>query len=331
MKSLVLEAKGKAMAQREIPTPLLMKGLVEIQVKAAALNHRDLWITKGKYAGIQYPMVLGSDGSGIVGRVGNGVSKDWIGKEVLINPSMNWGKEDGFQGADFKILGLPDFGTLSDLVVVPEEAVYAMPKHLSFVQAAALPLAGLTAYRALFGRAKVGTGDKVLITGAGGGVAQFALQFALAIGCEVWVTSGSAAKIALAKGNGAAGGANYKEDGWAKQLKEKAIGFDVIIDGAGGAGFGDLIDLAAPGARIAIYGGTNGNIETISPQKIFWKQLSILGTTMGSRNDFHNMLGLVIKHEIVPVIDEVFPFSKANQAFAKMEAGTQVGKLVVEM
>ncbi len=319
------------MVFREIPTPLLMKGLVEIRVKAAAINHRDLWITKGKYAGIKYPMVLGSDGSGIVERVGNGVSSDLIGKEVLINPSMNWGEEAGFQGKDFKILGLPDFGTLSELVVVPEEAVYAMPEHLSYVQAAALPVAGRTADRALFGRAKVGPGDKVLVTGAGGGVAQFAIQFALAIDCEVWVTSGKAEKIERAVGMGAAGGGNYKEEGWGKTLKAKSGAFDVIIDGAGGAGFGDLIDLAAPGARIAIYGGTGGAIESISPQKIFWKQVSILGTTMGSPSDFHNMLGLVIKHKIVPVIDEVFPFKKAKHAFAKMQEGTQIGKLVVEM
>lgn len=331
MKAVVLEAKGQALVIREIDAPLLVKGMVELRIKAAALNHRDLWITKGLYAGIKYPMVLGSDGSGVVERVGKEVSEDWIGKEVLINPSMFWGEEEGFQGSDFKILGLPDFGTLAETLIIPAEYLHPMPSHLTFAQAAALPLAGLTAYRALFGRAKVGAAEKILITGAGGGVAQFALQFAVAIGCEVWVTSGNPQKIKLAKGNGAKGGVNYKDSDWASQLREKAGVFDVIIDGAAGEGFASLLDLAAPGCRIVVYGGTNGNIEKISPQKLFWKQISILGSTMGSPNDFHNMLRFVEMHQIVPVIDEVFPFENVQDAFVKMDEGSQIGKLVIEM
>jgi zinc-binding alcohol dehydrogenase/oxidoreductase len=331
MKALVLEGKDLPLQIKTIQDPLLKANKIQIRIKAAALNHRDLWITKGQYAGIQYPLVLGSDGAGVVEKVGQGVSGSLVGTHVIINPSFNWGEDEDAQGKEFKILGLPDNGTLAELVNIPEEYVHPMPAHLTFAQAAALPLAGLTAFRALFKRARTKPGDRVLVTGIGGGVAQFALQFAHKTGCEVWVTSGSDAKIKGAIGMGAKGGANYKEEGWAKQLREAAGNFDVIIDGAGGAGFSDLTELAANGGRIVIYGGTRGTLDKVSPQRIFWKQLSILGSTMGSPSDFHNMLRFVNEHEIVPVIDEVFPFAEAVQAFAKMEAGTQVGKLVVEV
>jgi zinc-binding alcohol dehydrogenase/oxidoreductase len=331
MKAYVLEAKDKPLTLKTVADPLLKAGMVQIRLKAAALNHRDLWIVKGQYAGIQYPVILGSDGAGVVEKLGKEVSGFTIGDKVIVNPSFHWGEDEAAQGKDFKILGLPDNGTLAELVNVPVEYVHPMPEHLTFVQAAALPLAGLTAYRALFKRAHTMPGDRVLITGIGGGVAQFALQFALAAGCETWVTSGSAAKLKLAMGMGAKGGGNYKEEGWAKKLREAAGGFDVIIDGAGGPGFGDLTELAGAGGRIAIYGGTRGNLEKVSPQRIFWKQLSILGSTMGSPSDFHNLLQFVNAHGIVPVIDEVFPFAEAWGAFEKMDRGEQVGKLVVEV
>lgn len=331
MKAFVLHSKDHPARIDSVADPLLTIGMVQIKLKAAALNHRDLWITKGQYAGIQYPIILGSDGAGIVHRAAKDVDQRLVGTKVIINPSFHWGESEDAQGKDFRILGLPDNGTLAELVNIPVEYVFPMPAHLTFAQAAALPLAGLTAYRALFKRARTHAADRVLVTGAGGGVAQFAIQFALKSGCEVWVTSGSESKIQMAMALGAKGGANYKEQGWAKALRERAGNFDVIIDGAGGAGFNDLTDLAAAGGRIAIYGGTRGALENVSPQRIFWKQLSILGSTMGSPSDFHNMVRFVTEHEIVPVIDEVFAFEETAQAFAKMEAGTQVGKLMVEI
>jgi zinc-binding alcohol dehydrogenase/oxidoreductase len=331
MKALLLEGKDKPLQIQTVADPLLKAGKVQIRIKAAALNHRDHWITQGQYANIQFPLILGYDGAGIVERVGKDVPPALVGTNVIINPSFNWGEDDDAQGKDFKILGLPDNGTLAEFVCIPQEYVHPMPAHLTFVQAAALPLAGLTAYRALFKRARLKAGDRLLVTGIGGGVAQFALQFALKLGCEVWVTSGTESKMKAATGIGAKGGANYKEDGWAKKLREASGNFDVIIDGAGGSGFADLVELGAPAGRIVIYGGTRGTIDKVSPQRIFWKQLSILGSTMGSPSDFHNMLGFVNAHEIVPVIDEVFPLEEAQQAFDKMAAGTQVGKLVVEI
>lgn len=331
MKALLLEGKNQALKVKEVADPLLKAGTIQVQIKAAALNHRDLWITKGQYAGIKYPIILGSDGAGIAQKLGKDVPERLLGTSVIINPSLAWGDEEAAQGKDFRILGLPDNGTLAQVINVPQDYVHAMPEHLTFVQAAALPLAGLTAYRALCTRARTRAGDKVLVTGIGGGVALFALQFALKLGCDVWVTTSNEAKMKRAIALGATGGGNYKEEGWAKKLREVAGGFDVIIDGAGGPGFADLVDLANPGARIAIYGGTAGNIEMVSPQKIFWKQLSILGCTMGSPSDFHNMLHFVNKHAIVPVVDEVFPFTEAADAFAKMATGSQFGKLIVEI
>ncbi|MEM0998754.1 MAG: zinc-binding dehydrogenase [Bacteroidota bacterium] len=331
MKALVLSGKNKPLQEKKMPEPLLKAGMVHILVRATALNHRDLWIARGKYGGLQYPAVPGSDVAGVVEEVGAGVDADWVGKDIIVNPSHNWGPEEAYQGRDYQILGMPDPGGLAEIVSVREEYVHPMPAHLSHVQAAALPLAGLTAWRALVTRARTRPGERVLVTGIGGGVALFALQYAVALGAKVWVTSGSPAKLKAAQGLGAEGGANYKQAGWAKELKAHSGGFDVIIDGAGGPGFSDLVSVAAPGGRIAVYGGTVGNYDGVSPQKIFWKQLSILGSTMGSPTDFHNMLRFVNENRIVPVVDEVFPFAEALDAFGKMEQGKQFGKLVIEL
>lgn len=329
MKALQLTKKDQPWKVCEVREPLLKNGMVLVKLKAAAFNHRDLWISKGMYAGLTYPIIVGSDGAGVITNVGRDLSRAILKRDVLINPSFNWGNSENYQGPDFEILGLPRNGTMAEYVSVPLEYVHDQPIHLTPEQAASLPLAGLTAYRALFSRAKVSSQDKVLITGIGGGVALFALQFATAIGCEVWVTSSSPAKIKAAKALGAKAGINYTSERWDKELLEKAGSFDVIIDGAGGKGFAGLVNVASLGGRIAIYGGTAGKIEGMTPQKIFWKQISILGTTMGSDRDFHNMLRFVNKHEIVPVIDEVFPFSDALVAAEKMEQGKQFGKVVL--
>ncbi|MDX5346615.1 MAG: zinc-binding dehydrogenase, partial [Hymenobacteraceae bacterium] len=253
------------------------------------------------------------------------------GMEVLINPNINWGDSEKAQSQEYTILGLPTNGTFAEYVCVAADRVHPKPAHLTFEQAAALPLAGLTAYRALFTRAQLQPAEKVLITGAGGGVALFAIQFAIAAGAEVYVTSGSDEKIARAKEMGARGGINYRQDDWFKQLKKEAGLFDVIIDSAGGDQFAHLVDLAAPGGRIAFYGGTLGKINNLIPGRIFWKQLSILGSTMGSDADFKNMLAFVAKHKLVPEVDSVFPLSETEQAFRKMDAGKQFGKIVIKI
>lgn len=331
MKAIVLESAENPIVYKDVEKPTLAPGEVLVQIKAAALNRRDYWITVGKYAGLKYPTILGADGAGIVAETGGDEGKEWLGKEVVINPGQNWGDSPDFQGKHFKILGLPDNGTFAEYVKTRAEYIYAKPAHLNWEHAAALPLAGLTAYRALFTKGRAKKGDKVLIVGVGAGTGSIALQMAVAAGCQVFVTSGSGDKLQQAKKLGAAAGVNYKAQDWAQQLHELAGGFDVIIDSALGEGFAKLPDLCNPGARIVFFGGTAGDIPAINGRKIFWKQLQILGTTMGNQDDFKGLLNLVTEHEIKPVVDEVFTLANAKEAFKRMEQSSQFGKLVLSV
>ncbi|GAB3307294.1 MDR/zinc-dependent alcohol dehydrogenase-like family protein [Hymenobacter tenuis] len=332
MQALVLEGIGQKAALQQVPTPKPGPGQVQVQLHAAALNHRDVWIQKGQYAGLKFPIILGSDGAGVVSAVGEGVEAGLLHQEVLINPGQQWGNNPNAQGRDFQILGLPQDGTFAEFVCVPAQYVHKKPAHLSFEQAAALPLGGVTAYRAAFTRANLQPGERVLISGVGGGVALLALQMAVAIGAEVWVTSSSEEKIAKAVELGAKGGISYKTEKWPATLtKQAGGGFDVLIDSAAGPGFNDLVDAALPGGRIVFYGATQGDIPDMAARKIFWKQLSVLGSTMGTEADFNAMVEFVEQHKLVPVIDEVFPLADAEQALRRMDDGLQFGKLVLSI
>jgi NADPH:quinone reductase-like Zn-dependent oxidoreductase len=332
MQALILEGVNQPIRLKEVPDPQPGAGEVLVQLKAAALNHRDVWIQKGQYAGLKFPVIPGSDGAGIVTKAGAGTDTTLLGKEVIINPGLFWGDNPRTHDRKtFRILGLPDDGTFAGFVKVPAAYVHPKPAHLPFEQAAALPLGGLTGYRALFTRAGLQSGEKVLITGVGGGVAQLVMQFAVAQGAEVYVTSGSDEKIARAVAMGASGGTNYKQSGWAEGLKAQAGAFDVIIDSAAGDGFVKLIDLAALGGRIVFYGGTKGVINGIVPGKVFWKQLSILSCTMGSEKDFADMLSFVTEKRIEPVVDKVFPLANGEVALRYMDSAGQFGKIVLEV
>jgi zinc-binding alcohol dehydrogenase/oxidoreductase len=322
MKALVLVEKDQPLSYQDVPTPQNTEGGYSIiKLKAAALNHRDVWINKGMYGGIKYPSILGSDGAGT----------DENGKAVIINPSINWGADPRAQGKDFRILGLPDDGTFAEYIRIETSNVVPKPKHLTFEQAAALPLAGLTGYRALFTKCGAKAGEKVLVSGIGGGVALFVLQFAVAAGCEVWVTSGSDEKIEKAKKLGAKGGFNYHTEGWAKEATAQTGGFDVIIDSAAGAGFADLIKVCKAAARISFFGGTTGAITGVSPQIVFYKQITIMGTTMGTAQEFSKMVKFVSKNKIVPVVDSVFDLKDGNEALKRMDEGKQFGKIVLKI
>jgi len=331
MKAIVLEAADKPLVLKEVEKPVLKPGEVLVKIKAAALNRRDYWISTGKYAGIKYPIILGSDGAGTVAEAGSDAEKEWLNKEVIINPGHDWGNRPEFQSKEFKILGLPEDGTFAEYVKVKAAYLYAKPPHLNWEQAAALPLAGLTAYRALFVKGRAAKRDKVLVTGAGSGTGTFAVQFAVAAECQVFVTSGSGEKIERAKQLGASAGVNYKAQDWAEQLLHLAGGFDVIIDSALGEGFAKLPDISNPGGRIVLFGGTAGNIPELNGRKIFWKQLQIIGTTMGTNSDFGAMVDFVNEHRIIPVIDEVFPLADAAKAVGKMKNSTQFGKIVLTL
>jgi zinc-binding alcohol dehydrogenase/oxidoreductase len=329
MKAAVLEAKHHPLIYQELPDPKAGPGEVVVKLVAAALNHRDIWIQKGLYAGLKFPIILGSDGAGLVHEVGPGVDESWLGRSVIINPGIDWGENPRAQGRQFQILGLPQDGTFAQLVKIPAKNLRPKPDYLSWNAAAALPLAGLTAYRALFARAKLLPQERVLITGIGGGVALFALQFALAAGATVFVSSSSDAKLDRAKSLGAHGGINYRQADWANRLREQVGGFEVIIDGAGGSGYADLIELAIPGGRIVSYGAHHGALDNFKLQRLFWKQLDMLGTTLGSAEDFAGMVSFAETHQIVPVLDQTFSLPEAEDAMRRMDAGDQFGKIVL--
>ncbi len=315
-------------ALNEVAAPEPQPGEVVVSLKAAALNHRDLWIKLGQYAGLKFPIIPGSDGAGVVSAVNPDIEGWTIGDEVIINPSFAWGGSEAHQGAGFSILGLPRNGTLAEQISVPADQLAKKPAHLDWNDAAALPLAGLTGYRALMSRAKLQAGERVLISGIGGGVALFVLQFAVAAGAEVWVTSSSDEKISQAQALGAKGGFNYTAEDWG-DAAQAGGGFDVVVDSAGGAGFGTLINLANPGGRIVFFGATRGDPDSLPMRKVFWKQLSLLGTTMGSPHDWADMLAFVSRHQVRPVVSETFPLSDAATAFDRMAEGDQFGKLVI--
>lgn len=318
MKALILSEKDAPLRYGDAPMPEPTEGEVLVQLHAAALNRRDWWITQGQYPGIVYPIILGSDGAGVA-----------EGREVILNPAINWGDNPAYPSKSFQILGLPKNGAFAEWVAVPRAQLYDKPAHLTMEQAAALPLGGLTAYRAVFTKGQLRAGDKVLVTGAGGGVALLAIQLAMAAGAQVWVTSGSEVNLERTRSMGAQGGANYREADWSKQLQQQAGGFDLIVDSAGGDGFALFPKICNPGARIVTYGGTLGPISGLSPQPVFWKQLSILGTSMGTDQEFSEMVLFVTKHGIVPVVDRVYPLSEGTAAFERIGSGGQFGKVVV--
>lgn len=331
MKAAQLVALKQPVALNEVPAPTAGPGQAVVQLKAAALNHRDVWIQQGLYPGIALPVTPGSDGAGVVTSVGSEADRAWVGREVIINPALDWGGDPRAQGPKFRILGMPDAGTFAEQIVIAAANLAPKPAHLGWEEAAALPLAGLTAWRALFTRAQLKAGERVLVTGTGGGAALFALQFAAAAGAQVWVTSGSPDKILRAKSLGALGGANYRDADWSEQLAKTAGAFDVIVDSAGGDGFLKLVDLTAPGGRIVFFGATAGNPPLFEMRKCFFRQINVLGTTMGSPVDFAGLTQLVAAKKLKPIVDTSFPLAEAERAFRHMEAAAQFGKIVLTM
>jgi zinc-binding alcohol dehydrogenase/oxidoreductase len=331
MNAIVLREIGgpERLVQEQVPDVRPGPGEAVVGLRAAALNHRDAWIRQGQYAGIRLPIIPGSDGAGEVLAVGDGVDPSKIGTHVVINPSLDWGPDTRVQGPAFRILGMPENGTYAEQVAVPAANLFPKPAGLSWEAAAAIPLAGLTAYRALVTRARVQPGETVLVTGIGGGVATFALLFACQIGARVFVTSRRDAKIARAVALGAAGGVNYGRDGWGKDvLALTGGGPDVIIDSAGRESFPTLLEVVRPGGRIVTYGATTGSPSTIEVRRIFWKQIGVLGSTMGTPEEFAGMIGL-FGAGLTPVVDRVFPLALASEAHRRMDQADQFGKIVL--
>ncbi|KAI1498920.1 hypothetical protein F5X99DRAFT_301096 [Biscogniauxia marginata] len=339
------------------PKPVPGPNELLIRMHAAALNHRDLFIRQHLYPGISFSQPLLADGCGTVVAVGAGTpaaaSDRLLGRRVILTPSRGWessplGPEEpsrfGVVGA--AALHPPGTGTAQDYAVVPLGEVELCPAHLSTAEAAALPLVGLTAWRALVtkGRAAdgaaLGPGSNVLVTGVGGGVALAALQFARALGCNAFVTSGSAAKLARATSAelGAVGGVSYRSEGWERALAAQLPGsrpyLDAVIDGAGGDVVTRTVRLLRPGGVVACYGMTIAPRMDWSMQAVM-KNIELRGSTMGSRAEFRDMVEFVRQRGIRPVVSRVVrgldDLEAIDGLFEDMRDGKQFGKLVIEI
>jgi len=311
----------------DVPKPAPAAGEILVRVERAAFNRRDVFITQGLYPGITLPRTLGSDGVGEVAELGEGVSGHAAGDPVVIYPELGW-NDDGL--VQHNILGMPSDGTFAEYISVPARNVYRKPKPLSYDEAAAIPLAGLTAYRATFTRGRISKSDVVLVPGVGSGVQTFVLLYAVHVGARTIVTSGSDAKLEHAKRLGAEIAINYKTDpDWHKTARKAAggAGPTLIVDSTGGETLTRCLDIAAPGGRVVIYGATQGDAK-VRPFSIFWKHLDVLGTSMGSPSDFTAMLEL-FEAGLHPVVDRVFPLEQAAEAGHRVLAGEQFGKVVL--
>lgn len=315
----------------EIPVPQPASGEAVVRVRAAAFNRRDVFITQGLYPKIELPVILGSDGAGEVAALGDGVSHLRVGDAVVIDPMLGWGNDEHvWDVRTSSILGMPHPGTFAQYIAVPAVNVCPKPPHLSMQEAAAIPLAGLTAYRATFTRGELKAGETVLITGVGGGVQTFVLLFAKHVGARAVVTSGSDEKLARAKALGADECLNYRTvPDWHKALRSMGP-IDVVVDSSGGDTLAKAIDAVRPGGRIAVYGGTNLD-ATIKMFPLFWKHVTIAGTSMGSPRDFQFMLALFEKGQLHPAIDRVFAMNDVVEAAQRMASSNQFGKIVLDI
>ena len=313
----------------DIPAPVPGAGEILVKIKRAAFNRRDVFITQDLYPGIVVPRTLGSDGTGEVAGYGEGVGAPPLGTPVVIDPQFGWNDDPYILNKNGTILGMPADGTFAEYVVVPAGNVYPKPPALSDDEAAAIPLAGMTAYRATFTRGQITKDDVVLIPGVGSGVQTFVLLYAVHVGARTIVTSGSDEKLARAKALGASETINYKTNpDWHKEARKLSDGGpSLVVDSSGGEVFARCLDIARYGARVVTYGGTAGDAK-IRPFSIFWKHLSVLGTSMGSPSDFKAMLAL-FESGLHPVIDRVYPLDEVAAAGAHVLKGEQFGKVVL--
>lgn len=254
-----------------------------------------------------------------------------MGKRVVIDPGTGWGVSEREPTYEYRIIGMqPDGGTFAEFIAVKASQVYEAPAHLTDEEAAALPLAGVTAFRATITKGCVDKGHTVLVPGIGGGVALSCMQFALAKGARVFVTSSSPAKIERAKGLGAAGGVLYTDADWTTQLVDMAgSAFDAVIDGAGGDHLPGYFRVLKMGGIVASYGATNGPPKRLPLARMFLQNQELRGSTMGSPREFRAMLDLVTEHKIRPVVDCVLPLEEHHAAFEKLSKSSQFGKVVL--
>lgn len=343
MKAVVIYEHGglDKIKVEDVPEPSFAEDEVVLKVHSAGLNHLDIWVRDGR-GGLKTnkPHILGSDAAGVVIAVGANVKDVKIGDEVIINPGLSCGSCEycnrGQQSEclTFGIVGLTRPGTFAEQVVVPACNILHKPSHMNFDEAGGFVLAYVTAWRMLMTRAQLQPGQTVLIHGIGGGVALCALQLASLAYAEVIVTSSSDEKLAQAAQIGADYTINYKKvDDVAKRVKDITSGFgvNIVIDTVGAATWPIDFAVARRGGKIVLCGVTSGAEVPTNLRTLYWNQLTVMGSTMGSNEDCRQMLKAVETAKIKPVIDSVIPLEKAKEAMAKMETGKQYGKIVLKI
>ncbi len=291
-----------------------------IRLRAASLNHLDLWVRKG-LPSVPKPRILGADGAGVVEALGDGVAGLEPGARVVINPGVEHGER-------ITVIGEHTDGTHAELIAIPAGNVYPLDEALSFEEAAAFPLVFETAYRMLVTRAGLREGEWVLVWGIGGGVATAALTIAKALGARVLATSSSDEKLAHARELGADETVNHATGDVTAVAKELG-GMDVVVEHVGEATWKTSLAVAKPGARVAVCGATSGPNPPAQLHRVWWKQLTIVGSTMGTREDFEAAYDLVRTGRAKPVIDRVYPLDAIRAAHERLEAGEQLGKIVL--
>jgi zinc-binding alcohol dehydrogenase/oxidoreductase len=317
MKAIRIHEDGgpEVLRYEDVPDPIPGDGDVLIELRAASLNHLDLWIRKG-LPSVPKPRILGADGAGVVAGTD---------ERVVINPGI-WSR------GKLHIVGETRDGTHAELIAVPRDFVHPIPGDLSFEEAAAFPLVFLTAYRMLVPRAHLQAGEWVLIWGIGGGVATAALAIAKALGAHAVVTSSSDAKLAQARALGADATINHETDDVVTRVKEiTGGGAHVVVDDVGEATWKRTLDAARPEGRIVVCGATTGPNPPAALHRVWWKQLSILGSSMGTPEDFKHVYDLIAAGKVRPIVDEVFPLADARAAHEHLEKGAQLGKIVLSI
>ncbi|KFM99716.1 NAD(P)-dependent alcohol dehydrogenase [Bacillus clarus] len=301
-------------------------GEVKVKLQSAGLNHRDLFIMNNRKE-MELPLIPGSDGAGVVVEIGEGVSSVALQTEVIINPSIGWDNIHEIPVLP-QVLGGPTDGTFAEYVIVPAENVVSKPSYLSWEEAGVLSLSALTAYRALFTKGRLKSGEHVLIPGIGGGVATYAMLFAKAIGAKVSVTSRIDEKRVAAEKYGA--DISFDSNGnWEESLKGEKV--DLIIDSIGPATFMKYFDVLKPNGRIVNFGASSGDKIELPLRALFYNQIDIMGTSMGSREEFNEMIHFIEEHTIKPIIDKVYPLEAVIQALIRMKQGEQFGNIAICM
>ncbi len=326
----------------DVDVPKIGPNDVLIEIKYGALNHLDLFVIRGwPGLNLSMPHIIGADGSGIIREIGSEVTTVSVGDKITINPGLSCGKckmcLSGQQVfcQDFSILGEHNGGTFAQYVKLPEINVLKLPDNYPFDKAAAAPLTFLTAWRMLTTQANIKPDEFVFIHGAGGGVSSAAIQIAKHLGANVIATTSTPKKIEMAKELGADYVINYREmKDYSKYVFIELTnrhGIDIVIDNVGHATFPMSIKLLRPGGRIVTCGVTSGPFTKLNITDIFWKQLEIKGSTMGNQGEFREVMDLVLKGILNPIIDKVFPFEQARDAEKYLSEGNQFGKILLRI